>query len=131
MIRLVAVVAAISVLIGLLNLIGVHLGRFVRSEHGWPYSMVALISMLAVLVLRILDRAEIWPDDLEGEQMSERVFESVQVSLESALAAPRHVDASHGLVLTDDYNPVEYFDAPNRERTRRMLTKGAHLWGNP
>ena len=86
-IRLVSVVAAVSVLIGLLNLIGVHLGRFVRSEHGWPYSMVTLISMLAVLVLRILDRAEIWPDDLEGEQISERVFESVQVSLESALAA--------------------------------------------
>jgi hypothetical protein len=43
--------------------------------------------MLAVIALRILDRADIWPDDLEGEQISERVFEAVQVSLESALAA--------------------------------------------
>jgi hypothetical protein len=86
-IRLVAVVAALAVLIGILNLISVHMGRFVRSEHGWPYSIVTLICMLAVIVLRILDRADIWSGDLKGEQMSQRVFESVQVSLESALAA--------------------------------------------
>lgn len=86
-IRLVSVIAAVSVLIGILNLISVHMGRFVRSEHGWPYSVVTLVCMLAVIVLRILDRADIWPDDLKGEQISVRVFESVQVSLESALAA--------------------------------------------
>jgi hypothetical protein len=40
-----------------------------------------------VIVLRILDHADIWPGDLKGEQISVRVFESVQVSLESALAA--------------------------------------------
>jgi hypothetical protein len=40
-----------------------------------------------VIVLRILDRADIWPGKLKGEQISVRVFESVQVSLESALAA--------------------------------------------
>jgi hypothetical protein len=40
-----------------------------------------------VLVLRVLDRADIWSGDLKGEQISERIFESVQVSLESALAA--------------------------------------------
>jgi len=37
-------------------------------------------------VLRILDREEVWKGDLRGEQVSVRVFESVQVSLESALA---------------------------------------------
>ena len=86
-IQLVAVIAALAVLIGILNLIGVHMGRFVRSEHGWPYSIVTLVCMLAVIVLRILDRADIWSGDLKGEQISQRVFESVQVSLESALAA--------------------------------------------
>lgn len=86
-IRLVSVIATVSVLIGLLNLIAVHLGRFVRAEHGWPYSFFTLFSMLAVIVIRVLDRADIWPDDLKDEQISERVFEAVQVSLESALAA--------------------------------------------
>ncbi len=83
----VMVVAAIAVLIGLLNLFAVHLGRFVRSERGWPYSIVALVTALGVIVLRILDRAEVWSGDLAGEYMSARVFEAVQVSGESALAA--------------------------------------------
>lgn len=85
-VQLVAVTAAFAVLIGLLNLIGVHLGRFVNAERGWPYSMVTLIVMIVVVVLRILDRADIWSGDLEGEYMSVRVFEAVQVSLEAAFA---------------------------------------------
>lgn len=87
LIQLVTVIAAVAVLVGLVNLAAVHLGRFVRAEHGWPYSLLVLATALTVGVLRILDRAEIWSGDLEGEQISVRVFESVQVSLESALAA--------------------------------------------
>jgi len=87
LIQLVTVIAAVAVLAGLVNLVAVHLGRFVRAEHGWPYSILVLVVALAVGVLRILDRAEIWSGDLEGEQISARVFEAVQVSLESALAA--------------------------------------------
>ncbi len=85
--RLVTVTIAIAVLIGVLNLLGVHLGRFTHAERGWPYSAVTLVVALGVFVLRILDRAEIWSGDLEGEQLSPRVFEAVQVSIESALAA--------------------------------------------
>jgi spermidine synthase len=33
-------------------------------------------------------------------------------------------DASHGQVLTDDYNPVEFYDAANREAVRRNLAMG-------
>jgi hypothetical protein len=86
LIRLITVVAAIAVLIGILNLIGVHWGRMKYGERGWPYSLVTLVAMLSVIVLRILDRAKIWSGQLKGEQMSLRVFEAVQVSLESALA---------------------------------------------
>jgi hypothetical protein len=87
LIRLVAVIGAVAVFVGVLNLIAVHMGRFLRSEHGWPYSLITLVVSLAVVVLRLLDRADIWPGDLKGEQMSVRVFEAVQVTLESALAA--------------------------------------------
>jgi hypothetical protein len=30
-----------------------------------------------------------------------------------------------GLVLTDDYNPLEFYDAKNREEIRRHLAMGA------
>lgn len=33
-------------------------------------------------------------------------------------------DPRHGIVLTDDYNPVEFHDAANRERIRRQLAIG-------
>lgn len=49
----------------------------------------------------------------------------VRSQLETALARATVVDDSRGVVLTDDYNPVDYFDAPNREATRRLLAKGA------
>lgn len=32
-----------------------------------------------------------------------------------------HADPDHGIVLSDDYNPVEYFDAASREEHRRRL----------
>jgi len=38
-----------------------------------------------------------------------------------AFAGTLSITASHGAVLTDDYNPVEYFDAANREKYRRTL----------
>ena len=31
----------------------------------------------------------------------------------------------HGRVLTDDYNPAEFYDARNREEFRRRLAMGA------
>ena len=37
-------------------------------------------------------------------------------------------DLKTGIVLTDDYNPVEYYDAANREKYRRsaaMAMKGS------
>lgn len=37
----------------------------------------------------------------------------------------RQPDPAHGLVLTDDYNPVEVRDAANREMLRRNLALGA------
>ncbi|GAB4412875.1 MAG: hypothetical protein Kow00106_07640 [Anaerolineae bacterium] len=86
MLSLVTVIAAVAVFVGVINLLVVHLGRVRRAERGWPYSLLAVLVALGVIALRILDRAEVWSGDLQGEQLSERAFEAVQVSLESALA---------------------------------------------
>jgi spermidine synthase len=44
--------------------------------------------------------------------------------VDDAYAGLRETDPAHGRILTDDYNPVEFFDAANRERTRRHLALG-------
>jgi spermidine synthase len=39
----------------------------------------------------------------------------------AAFAGSWEPDLAQGIVLTDDYNPVEYYDAANREKYRRLL----------
>jgi SAM-dependent methyltransferase len=53
------------------------------------------------------------------------VHPDVQPEVEAILHS--HLDASpdHGLVLTDNYNPVEFYDARNREQIRRRLALAA------
>jgi spermidine synthase len=48
--------------------------------------------------------------------------------LEGTLREARPMPEGKGMVLTDDYNPVEYYDAANRERTRRTLVRASDWW---
>jgi hypothetical protein len=77
LLQLVVITAAVTLLIGLLNLLGVHLGRLVRRGRGAPYSFVLVASFLLVIGLWLLDR--------DNENML--LLETVQLSVESALAA--------------------------------------------
>lgn len=51
----------------------------------------------------------------------EDVHPYCRADVAATIAKPAEVDVSRGLLLTDDYNPVDYHDAGNREKTRRML----------
>lgn len=42
-------------------------------------------------------------------------------TVRAAMARVVQVDLREGRVLTDDFNPVEFYDAQNRERLRRLL----------
>jgi len=48
--------------------------------------------------------------------------------VEEAFNTLRETDPAHGIVLTDDYNPVEFRDAANRERIRKNLAKSMNDW---
>ena len=41
--------------------------------------------------------------------------------VQDAFAGIRETDPTHGIILRDDYNPVEFYDAQNRETMRRYL----------
>ena len=38
-----------------------------------------------------------------------------------AFSGLRETDPAHGRILTDDFNPVEFYDAKNRDRIRKDL----------
>jgi spermidine synthase len=64
------------------------------------------------------DRAELnflRPPDLSG------VHSSVRWPVEAAYANVMDTNPDHGRVLTDDFNPVEFHDAKNREAIRKNL----------
>lgn len=83
LLQMVVITTAVTVLIGVLNLFGVHLRRLGRRDSGWAYSLLLVISTLLVIVLAVLERANV----LTGQPaITTILFETVQVSIESALA---------------------------------------------
>ncbi len=67
------------------------------------------------------DRADpefVHPPNLQG------VNPEVLRETERAYAGRVEASLDHGRVLTDDYNPVEFYDAKNRESIRRRLALG-------
>ena len=50
-----------------------------------------------------------------------QVHSACSSKVRSAFSGLRETDPSHGRVLTDDFNPVEFFDASNRERIRKNM----------
>ncbi|MBI4025833.1 MAG: fused MFS/spermidine synthase [Verrucomicrobia bacterium] len=53
----------------------------------------------------------------------ERVHPVCRKLVETAFAMTPRTNPEHGLVLTDDYNPIEFYDSANREELRRKLAE--------
>lgn len=74
--KLVLPTVAIGVLIGILNLLGVHFGRIRRRERQWGYSFIVIVAAAAVIILWLLN----------VDDVNRLLLEDVQVAIESALA---------------------------------------------
>ena len=71
------------------------------------------------------DRAKpefVRPPDLD------QVHPSIAREVRAAFANVIETAPGHGRVLTDDFNPVDYYDAKNREAMRRQLALGTRDW---
>jgi spermidine synthase len=67
-------------------------------------------------VARMEDRFEpLRKPSLEG------VHPDAREGVEKAFSGPVEIPAGSGMVLTDDYNPIDYYEARNREALRRRL----------
>jgi len=54
------------------------------------------------------------------------VHPACRQEVQEACATVLKTDLAHGIVLTDDYNPVEFYDAANREALRRQVVAALH-----
>ncbi len=57
LIRWAVLVAAFALIVGILNIFIVHAGRVIRRRKGWPYSVVLVLAMWAVVIFGLLDPA--------------------------------------------------------------------------
>jgi hypothetical protein len=74
--QLVLLTVAVSILIGIINLFGVHFGRIRRRERNWGYSLIVIVSAGLVLVLWLL----------RADDANRLLLENAQVAVESALS---------------------------------------------
>ena len=54
----------------------------------------------------------------------DRIHPVARAQVRMAFSSRMHTNPDHGMVLTDDHNPVEFHDAANREEIRRRLAEG-------
>ena len=85
--QLVVITVAVTLVIGLLNLVVVHVGRIGRVRRGWPYSLVLLVSFLGVVGLTLAERAGLVQPAAGEPAYTVILLDSVEVSIESSLAA--------------------------------------------
>lgn len=76
LLQLVLLTVAVSIVIGIINLFGVHFGRIRRRERNWGYSLVVMLSAGLVLALWLL----------RADDANMLLLENAQVAVESALA---------------------------------------------
>jgi hypothetical protein len=81
--QLVSITVAVTIVIGIYNLLAVHGGRVRRRGPGWGYSLVLVLSTLLIILLTVLERAGILSGD---PAITTILLEQVQVAIESSLA---------------------------------------------
>lgn len=84
--QIVTITVALTILIGVVNLLAVHVGRVTGRKRGLLYSVIMLLSFLVVIVVAILERSGGMPTTPGEPTISMFLLETVQVSIESALA---------------------------------------------
>jgi hypothetical protein len=84
--QLVVITVVLTVLFGIFNLLTVHLGRIIRRKGGWFYSIILVLSTLLVIGVTLAERANTLTAAPGQRSISTILLESVQVSIESALA---------------------------------------------
>ena len=69
------------------------------------------------------DRAEM---DMRSSPDFSKVHPGCRQEVQEACLSILKTDPAHGRVLTDDFNPVEFYDAANRETIRRHVVEALH-----
>jgi hypothetical protein len=81
------VLAAVALLVGIINLISVHIKKIGGENENSGYSLILLISLLVTLVVGIIDMVQNYLFGQPNFQMTSWVFRNIQLPIETSLLA--------------------------------------------
>lgn len=79
------ILAAFALILGILNVLTVHMNRTIRREKGWPYGLVLVAVLLVVLILGLMPGAG-GPETPAIRWLFQNVYSPLQATIFSLLA---------------------------------------------
>lgn len=81
------VLAAVALLVGIVNLATVHIKKMRKESENSGYSLILLISLLVTLVIGIIDMVQTYVVGRPNFQITNWVFTNIQLPIETSLLA--------------------------------------------
>jgi hypothetical protein len=81
------VLAAVALLVGIVNLASVHIKKMGKESENSGYSLILLISLLVTLVIGIIDMVQTYLIGRPNFQITNWVFTNIQLPIETSLLA--------------------------------------------
>lgn len=81
------VLAAVALLVGIINLLSVHIKKLGADSENSGYSLILVISLLATLVIGIVDMVQTYMVGKPNFQMMGWIFTNIQLPIETSLLA--------------------------------------------
>jgi hypothetical protein len=89
------VLAAVALLVGIINLITVHLKKMRADSENSGYSLILVIALLVTLVVGIIDMVQTYMVGQPNFQMTNWVFTYIQLPIETSLLAVTTVSLTY------------------------------------
>ena len=89
------VLAAVALLVGIINLLKVHFMKLGSESENSGYSLILVISLIATLIVGIIDMVQTYISGKPNFQMTNWVFTYIQMPIETSLLAVTAVSLTY------------------------------------
>ncbi len=89
------VLSAVALLVGIINLITVHLRKLGADNENSGYSLILIIALLTTLVIGIIDMVQTYLVGKPNFQMTSWIFTNIQLPIETSLLAVTAVSLTY------------------------------------
>jgi len=89
------VLAAVALLVGIINLITVHVKKLGADSENSGYSLILVIALVATLIIGIIDMVQTYLVGKPNFQMTSWIFTNIQLPIETSLLAVTAVSLTY------------------------------------